>query len=94
MLALEAEKASNLPKEWELELMKEIEELKKRLRDIEVPFKERKSFQMGYERSQRDRTKCFACGRMGHIARNPELKRTRFQSRKKFSKKQKFEKKD
>ena len=32
--------------------MKEIEELKKRLRDIEVPFKERKSFQLGYAKSK------------------------------------------
>ena len=54
--------------------MKEIKELKKRLRDIEVPFEERKSFQSGYARSQRDKTKCFACGRMGHIARNCRVK--------------------
>ena len=41
VLALEVEKASNSSKERELELMKEIEELKKRLRDIEVPFEEK-----------------------------------------------------
>ena len=74
VLALEVEKAYKSSKERELELMKEIEELKKILRDIEVPFKERKSFQLGYARSQRDRTKCFACGRMGHIARNCRVK--------------------
>ena len=74
MLALEVEKAFNSPKERELEQIKEIEELKKRLKDIEVPFKERKSFQLGYVRSQRDRTKCFACGRMEHIARNYRVK--------------------
>ena len=54
--------------------MKEIEELKKRLRDIEIPFEERKSFQLGYARSQRHKTNCFACGRMGHIARNCRAK--------------------
>ena len=94
MLALEVEKASNSPKERELELMKEIEELKKRLRDIEVLFEERKSFQLGYARSQRDRTKCFACGRMGISPGIAELKRTRFHQGRKFSKKQKFGKRD
>ena len=54
--------------------MKEIEELKKRYREIDFPFKERKSFQLGHARSQKDRTKCFACGRMGHIARNCRAK--------------------
>ena len=34
MLALEVERASGSPKEREMEIMKEIEELKKRLRDI------------------------------------------------------------
>ena len=74
MLALEVEKAPSSPKEREIELMKEIEELKKRLRDIEVPFEERISFQLGYARSQRDRIMCFSCGRMGQIARNCRIK--------------------
>ena len=67
---MEVEKAPNSSKERESELMKEIEDHKKRLRDIKVPLKERKSFQSGYARSQRDKTKCFRCGKMGHIARN------------------------
>ena len=74
VLAVEVEKAPNSSKERELELMKEIEDLKKRLRDIDVSFEERKSFQSGYARSQRDKTKCFACGRMGHITRNCRVK--------------------
>ena len=74
VLALEVEKASNSSKERELELMKEFEELKKRLRDFEVHFEEKFFFQSGYARSQRDKTKCFACGRMGHITRNCRVK--------------------
>ena len=70
VLAVEVEKAPNSSKERELELMREIEDIKKRLRDIEVPFEERKFFQSGYARRQRDKTKCFRCGKMGHIARN------------------------
>ena len=53
MLALEVERASGSPKERETELMKEVEELKKRLRDKEVPFEERKSFQSGYARTKK-----------------------------------------
>ena len=41
VLALEVERASGSPKERETKLMKEIEELKKGLRDIEVPFKKK-----------------------------------------------------
>ena len=74
MLAQEVEKAPSSPKEREIELEKEIEELKKRLRDSEVPFGERKYFQSGCARSQRDKTKCFSCGRMGHIAKIVGLK--------------------
>ena len=38
VLALEVEKAPSSPKEREINLMKEIEELNKRFRDVEVPF--------------------------------------------------------
>ena len=68
------EKAPNSSKEREMELMKETEELKKRLREIEVPFEERKLFQSGYARNQQDKTNCFSCGRIGHIARNRRSK--------------------
>ena len=74
MLDLEVEKTSSSSKEREIELMKEIEELKKRLRDLEVPFEERKFFQSGYARNQRDKTKCFSCGRIGHTSRNCRTK--------------------
>ena len=37
---------------------------------IEVHFEERKSYKLGYARNQREKTKCFSCGRIGHIARN------------------------
>ena len=47
MLALEVERASSSPKERKIELMKEVEELKKRLRDKEVPFEEKKSTPAG-----------------------------------------------
>ena len=50
--------------------MNEIEILKKRIREIEVPLEERKTFRSGYSRNQRDQVKCFSCGKLGHIARN------------------------
>ena len=57
--------------------MDEIEMLKKRIREIEVPFEERKTFRSGYVRNQRDQVKCFSCGKFGHIARNCFSKQSR-----------------
>lgn len=65
------------PGERELDLMNEIEMLNKRIREIEVPFEERKTFRLGYSRNQRDQVKCFLCGKIGHIARNCSSKRNR-----------------
>ena len=57
-----------MSRKWKIELMKEIEELKKRLIDIVVSIKEKKSFQLGY--LELKKIKCFSCGRIGHIAKN------------------------
>ena len=70
VLAVEVKRNSSSPREREVELLGEIEMLKKRIREIEVPFEERKTFRSGYARNQRDQVKCFLCGKLGHIARN------------------------
>ena len=69
VLAVEVERNTSSPRERELDLMDEIEMLKKRIREIEVPFEERKTFRSGYSRKQRYQVKCFLCGKLGHIAR-------------------------
>ena len=77
VLAVEVERNVSSPRERELELLGEIEMLKKRIREIEVPFEERKTSRSGYARNQRDQVKCFSCGRLGHIARNCFNKQSR-----------------
>ena len=77
VLAVEVERNGSSPRERELELLGEIEMLKKRIREIEVPFEERKTSRSGYARNQRDQVKCFSCGRLGHIARNCFNKQSR-----------------
>ena len=59
VLAVEVERNESSPRERELELLGEIEMLKKRIREIEVPFEERKTSRPGYARNQRDQVKCF-----------------------------------
>ena len=87
VLALEVEKASNSPKEIELELMKEIEELKKRLRNIEVPFKERKSFQSDMQEAIETEQSVLHVAGWGILPEIAESKRTRSNQGRKFSKK-------
>ena len=77
VLALDIERNTSLPRERELELINEIKMLKKRIREIEVPLEERKTFRSGYSRNQRDQVKCFLCGKLGHIAINCFSKRSR-----------------
>ena len=77
VLAVEVERNGSSPRERELELLGEMEMLKKRIREIEVPFEERKTSRSGYARNQRDQVKCFSCGRLGHIARNCFNKQSR-----------------
>ena len=59
VLAVDVERNTSLPRERELELMNEIEMLKKRIRVIEVPLEEKKTFRSGYSRNQKDQVKCF-----------------------------------
>ena len=77
VLAVEVERNTSSPRERELELLGEIEMLKKRIREIEVPFEERKTFISGYSRNQREQVKCFSCGKLSHIARNCFSKQNR-----------------
>ena len=56
---MDVERNTSLPKERELDLMDEIKMLKKRIREIEVPFEERKTFRSGYSRNQRDQVNVF-----------------------------------
>ena len=44
VLAVDVERTISLPREREIELINEIEMLKKRIREIEVPLEERKTF--------------------------------------------------
>ena len=69
VLEVELEKTLSSAQEREPDLMSEIDKLKKRIREMEVPFEERKTFQSGYSRSQRDKIKCFSCSQTGNIAR-------------------------
>ena len=48
VLAVKVEGTTSLAKERELELMNEINMLKKRIRGIEVPSEERRTFRSGY----------------------------------------------
>ena len=57
VLAVDVERNTSSPRERELELMDEIKMLKKRIREIEVPFNERKTFRSGYSRNQREQVK-------------------------------------
>ena len=50
---------------------------KKRIREIEVLLEERKTLQLRYSRNQRDKVKCFSCGKLGQISRNCFSKRSR-----------------
>ena len=50
--------------------MSEIDNFKKRIREMEVPFEENKTFQSGYSRSYRDKEKFLSCSKTEHIARN------------------------
>ena len=44
VLVVDVERTTSSPRERELELMNEIEMIKKRIREIEVPLEERKTF--------------------------------------------------
>ena len=75
--AVDAKRNSSLPRERELELMNENDMLKKRIREIEVPLEERKTFRSRYSRNQKDQAKCFSCGKLRQIERNCFSKRSR-----------------
>ena len=65
VLAVEVEETTSSARERELELMKEIDKLKKRIREIEIPFEERKTFQSVYFRNQREKLSVFCAGKEG-----------------------------
>ena len=75
VLAADVERNTSLPKERELKLMNETKKVKKRIREIVVLLDERKTFRSGYSRNQRDKVKCFSCGKLRHIVRNCFIKR-------------------
>ena len=62
---VEVEGTTGSAKERKLGLRNRIDKLKKRFREMEVPFKERKNFLSGCLRNQRDRIKCFSCRKQG-----------------------------
>ena len=67
VLAVKVEGTTSSARKRELGLMDELEKLKKRIREMEVPFEEKKTFHSEYSRSQRDKIKCFSFSKTGHI---------------------------
>ena len=78
--------------------MNEKKMFKKRIREIEAPLEERKTFQSGYSRKQRDKVKCFSCGKFGILQEIVSAKEVRTvsqlnQKKKRFLKMSFWEKK-